>query len=113
MKRSPIKQVSSKQVAELAERRRVKQLLIDEQLETVGYTHCQTCGRTIYRIGPGYLELAHIKAQSGMRGGKTELGNCILEGGGFTCGCSSRFEKRPEDRPVESIGYKKWRLQDA
>lgn len=111
MKRSPIKQVSTKQVAELAERRKLKQLLIDEQLETVGYTHCQTCGRTIYRVQPGYLELAHIVALS--RGGKTELGNVVLEGGGFVCGCSSKYEKKPEDRPVESIGYKKWRLQDA
>lgn len=108
MKRTPINKVSTKQAAELRERSRLRTLLLNEQLDTVGYPHCSTCGREVRMLGPGYLELAHIIALS--RGGKTELGNVILEGGNFACGCSARYEKKAENRPKDSIGYKKWEL---
>jgi len=107
MRKSPINKVSTKQAAELRERYRLKLLLLEQQ-QAMGYYHCQTCGCQTIFTGAGYLELSHIIALS--RGGKTTLDNVILEGGSFTCGCHARYEKKAENRPKDSIGYKKWEL---
>ena len=97
MKKSYINTVSKKQAIELTKRRVLKADLIRE-LGAV----CMTCGARPY-FPP--IALSHIIALSRM--GKTERGNVVLE-----CNdCHILYEKKPETRPVDSIGYKLWVAQ--
>ena len=92
MKRSYINKVSKKQAIELAKRRTLKAALIRERGAV-----CMTCGA--YPTFPP-ISLSHIISLG--RGGKTERKNCIIE-----CNnCHRKYEKKPETRPVDSIGYK-------
>ena len=88
MKKTPINRVSDKQKIELALRSRIKRELIKEYGK-----HCMTCGSTGDWRG---LSLSHIIPLG--RGGKTTRVNCLLE----CLVCHTRFEKRPELRPIKS-----------
>ena len=97
MRKSYINKVSRKQVSELAKRSELKSALIRERGAV-----CMTCGVRPY-FPP--ISLSHIVALS--RGGKTCRGNVVLE-----CNfCHQKYEKKPETRPVDSIGYKLWLAQ--
>ena len=97
MKKSYLKPVSKKQVKEWERRRKLKAELIRE-LGAV----CMTCGT--YPTFPP-ISLSHIIALSRM--GKTSRSNVVLE-----CSkCHQAYEKKPETRPVDSIGYKLWLAQ--
>ena len=87
--------ISPRYRAELAERKRLKNQLLDEQLEEFGYNFCMTCGRSGL-----WLSLSHVIPVS--RGGETSKDNCILE----DIFCHQRFEKKPEERPAEFHGIK-------
>jgi 5-methylcytosine-specific restriction endonuclease McrA len=97
LKKSYIKPISKKQSVELARRRELKADLIRERGAI-----CMTCGQR-----PSFppISLSHIIPLS--RGGKTDRNNCILEDES----CHSKYEKKPETRPVDSIGYKLWVAQ--
>ena len=89
---SSINQVSKKQRIELAKRSELKADLIRERGAV-----CMTCGA--YPTFPP-ISLSHIVALG--RGGKTERANVVLE-----CNpCHQKYEKKPETRPKDSIGYK-------
>lgn len=106
MKRSPIRPVSKKQAKINRTQSQIKDDMLGEQYDTVGFNFCQTCGRTL----PAYLlEASHIIAKS--RGGETIPENIVLEGTALGCGCHPRFEKRIEDRPHDSIAYQKYLAQ--
>lgn len=97
MKKSYINRVSRKQSVELAKRRELKAALIRERGAV-----CMTCGARPY-FPP--ISLSHIIPLS--RGGKTCRENAILE----DIVCHQLYEKKPETRPVDSIGYKLWLAQ--
>ena len=59
--------------AELAERKRLKNQLLDEQLVQFGYNFCPECGITNHWLG---LQLVHIKPLA--QGGLTERANLKL-----------------------------------
>ena len=83
--KNPIHRVSLEHRKEIAKRTKLKQELIDKYGE-----HCMTCG-DLHRDFRG-ISLSHIIPLS--RGGKTVLGNLLLE-----CGyCHDKYEKRPELR---------------
>ena len=97
MRKSYINKVSPKQAIELAKRSELKADLIRERGAV-----CMTCG--VHPVFPP-ISLSHIIALS--RGGKTERTNVVLE-----CNaCHRLYEKKPETRPVDSIGYKLYRQQ--
>ena len=97
MRKSYIDKVSKKQAVKNANHIELKAALIRE-LGAV----CMTCG-TRPAFPP--ISLSHIVALS--RGGKTDRSNVILE----DIVCHSRYEKKPETRPTDSIGYKLWLAQ--
>ena len=88
MKKTPLRQVSDKQKAELTRRSRLKKQLILEYGE-----HCMTC-KDINKDWRG-ISLSHIIPLS--RGGVTSKDNCLLE----DYNCHSRYEKKPELREQE------------
>ncbi len=97
MKRSSINPISKKQSLELEKRRELKAALIRERGAV-----CMTCG--VRPVFPP-ISLSHIIPLS--RGGKTDRSNAVLE-----CNnCHQSYEKKPETRPVDSIGYKLWLAQ--
>ena len=84
LKKTPLRQVSSKQKTELARRSKLKQ---EYMVRTEG--HCMTCGSTGDWRG---LSLSHIVPLS--RGGKTTRENTLLE----CYPCHEKYEKKPELR---------------
>lgn len=89
--RTPIKQVSDKQKAELALRSKLKKELIAEYGE-----RCQTCGSLGDWRG---ISLSHIIPLG--RGGKTSRENCLIE----CLNCHLKYEKHPELRAEELAKY--------
>lgn len=106
MKQTPLRKVSKKQGKINRTQSEIKAEIIKEQRKVLGYTFCQTCLRS---LSVWQLEASHVIAKS--NGGATSEANIVLEGNAFGCGCHPLYEKRPEARPVGSIGYQKWMAQ--
>lgn len=84
---STLRPVSPKQEPEMAERRRIKVILLAK-----AHGWCRTCVPAHW-VGDNRLDLSHKIPLS--RGGLTDLENCVVE-----CRVAhERYEKHPERRP--------------
>jgi hypothetical protein len=103
MKRSPINKVSKKQAVINRTQKEIRDDFLKEQIELFGFNFCQTCMRTFQ---PYQLDASHIIAKS--RLGETTRENLVLECNVFGGGCHQKYEKNPESRHVNTVGYQKF-----
>lgn len=91
MRRTRINPISEKRKLQIEIEKQLKmKLLIENGLK------CMTCGQKPSWIP---LSLSHIIPKGRM--GKTNRENCIIE-----CNdCHSKYEKKPETRPADSLGF--------